>query len=358
MRYTNILITGGSGFIGSTLAIRLKERHPAARVTALDNLRRRGSELNVPRLAAAGVAFAHGDIRCPEDLTGFPEPFDLLIECSAEPSVLAGFSENPGYLIQTNLGGTVNCLELARRDGADLLFFSTSRVYPVRALTDLALEEAGTRFELAAEQTTPGVSPAGVSESFPLTGSRTLYGATKLASELLIQEYGDAFGLRAIVNRCGVVAGPWQMGRVDQGVFGHWLLAHLYRRPLRYIGYGGTGKQVRDLLHVDDLFEATDRQLEHFDALAGQTFNLGGGRDCSLSLLETTALCREITGNTVDVAPDSTARSGDVPLYLSDGQAFESATGWRRRHSAADVLRDIHDWARAHERALAPVFAP
>ena len=107
----------------------------------------------------------------------------------------------------------------------------------------------------------PGASPAGIAEDFPLEGARTLYGATKLAAELLVAEYADAFGLQAVIDRCGVIAGPWQMGKVDQGVFTYWMLAHHFGRPLRYIGYGGAGKQVRDLLHVDDLVDLVDEQL-------------------------------------------------------------------------------------------------
>lgn len=356
MPYVNVLITGGAGFIGSHLALGLKARYPTARVTALDNLKRRGTELNLPRLLAGDVRFVHGDIRCPEDLAGFREPFDLLIECSAEPSVLAGFGDNPGYVIQTNLGGTVNCLELARRHQADIVFLSTSRVYPVEALTRLDIEEAETRFVLGEEQPWPGASGAGIGEAFPLVGHRTLYGATKLASELLIQEYQDAYGLRAIINRCGVVAGPWQMGKVDQGVFALWLLAHYFKRPLRYVGYGGSGKQVRDLLHVEDLLEVVVRQLEGMDALSGRVFNVGGGVPCSLSLREATTLCEEITGNRIQITPEPEARNGDVPIYLTDYGALTRATGWSCRTTPRTIVEDIFTWTQAHECHLEQVL--
>ena len=213
------------------------------------------------------------------------EPIDALIECSAEPSALAGTDGETAYTVHTNLTGAYNCLELARRDDAQLVFLSTSRVYPVQAQRELAYEEGETRFELSDEQKTPGASPAGISEDFPLEGARTLYGATKLAAELLIAEYADGFGLRAVVDRCGVIAGPWQMGKVDQGVFAFWLFHHHFGLPLSYIGFGGTGKQVRDLLHVDDLVELVDEQLSDPDGWAGFVGNVGGGRDHSLSLL-------------------------------------------------------------------------
>ncbi len=101
-----------------------------------------------------------------------------------------------------------------------------------------------------------------------------------------------------------MIAGPWQMGKVDQGVFTYWMLAHHFRRPLRYIGFGGRGKQVRDLLHVEDLVDLLDEQIQDPDRWDGSKLNVGGGRDCSLSLLETTRLCAEITGNELEIGSE------------------------------------------------------
>ena len=266
MTARTILVTGGAGFIGSNLAVALA-REPGTTVIAFDNLRRRGSELTFDRLRAAGVTFAHGDVRVATDLTAAVARADVVVECSAEPSVLAGRDGNPRYVIDTNLLGLVNCLELARRDGAALVFLSTSRIYPTALLSRLHYAPRGQRFELLDAQPFPGASAAGISEGFPLDGSRTLYGATKLAAELLIAEYVDMFALRAIINRCGVVSGPWQMGHAEQGVFAYWLLAHLFERPLKYIGYGGQGHQVRDVLHVDDLAELIAIQIARPETL-------------------------------------------------------------------------------------------
>jgi CDP-paratose 2-epimerase len=280
-------------------------------------------------------------------------PIDALVECSAEPSALSGLDGDTGYLVHTNLTGAYNCLELARRDGAQFLFLSTSRVYPVAPQLELALEETETRFELAAEQPVPGASPAGISEAFPLEGARTLYGTTKLAAELLVEEYRAAFGLRAVVNRCGVIAGPWQMGKVDQGVFTHWMLAHRFQRPLKYIGFGGEGKQVRDLLHVEDLVDLVERQLLDPHGWDGRTVNVGGGRECSLSLRETTAICRELTGNEVPIEPEPETRAGDVPIYLSDCARLFGLDEWRPRRDAKQVLADIHEWIAGDEERIA-----
>jgi CDP-paratose 2-epimerase len=345
-----LMITGGAGFVGGNLAVSLAARHPDWEVVAFDNLMRRGSELNLPRLREAGVEFAHGDVREPGDLAAAGS-FDAMIECSAEPSVLAGYAD-ASYSVQTNLVGAFNCLERARAEEAFLVFLSTSRVYPVAPQLALALEEAETRFELAGEQPVAGAGPEGIAEDFPLEGARTLYGATKLSAELLIEEYASAFGLRAAVNRCGVIAGPWQMGKVDQGVFSWWLLSHHFGRPLAYIGYGGSGKQVRDLLHVEDLVDLVDEQLGDPERWSGTTANVGGGRECSLSLLETTALCRELTGREVPIEAVEETRPGDVPVFLSDCSRIHSLTSWRPRRQPRTVLSDLLDWVVGHEDAL------
>jgi CDP-paratose 2-epimerase len=266
---------------------------------------------------------------------------------------MSGVDGDTGYLVHTNLTGAYNCLELARRDGAFVVFLSTSRVYPVQPQVELNLEEAETRFELAAEQPFRGVSPAGISEDFPLEGARTLYGATKLSAELLVEEYRTGLGVPAVIDRFGVIAGPWQMGKVDQGVFTHWMLAHQFRNPLSYIGFGGHGKQVRDLLHVEDLVDLVERQLLDPDKWDGQTVNAGGGRECSLSLLETTALCQELTGNEVPITPVADTRQGDVPIYLSDCARLFAFDEWRPRRGARQVLADIHEWIASDEERIA-----
>ena len=351
-----VLVTGGAGFVGASVSLALKERNPEWELLAFDNLKRRGSELNLPRLSDAGVAFVHGDVREAGDLMALPA-IDALVECSAEPSVLAGYGEAADYVVRTNLLGAYHCLQLARRDDAVFLFLSTSRVYPLELLNQLRLTETATRFGLAAEQELVGASEAGISEAFPLGGARTLYGATKLAGELLAAEYADAFGLRVVIDRCGVIAGPWQLGKVDQGVFTHWVLSHHFGRPLAYLGYGGTGKQVRDLLSVADLVELIDEQLRNLDTWAGFTGNVGGGPGCSLSLLETTQLCRELTGNEVPIEVIGAARPGDVPLYVSDCARLFERTDWRPRRAPREILADIHGWVKDNEAALEAALA-
>ena len=249
-----ILITGGAGFVGSSLALTLKREDPGLQICGFDNLRRRGSELALPRLREAGVEFVHGDVRAPDDLRE-AGAFDLLIECSAEPSVQAGYAGSPAYAVQTNLCGTANCLEAARQYRAGVIFLSTSRVYPIARMRTLPLERRGNRLDLVDASSGTGWSYGGVTIDFPLSGHRSMYGATKLASELLVEEYRVMYGLRTVVNRCGVIAGPWQMGKVDQGFIVLWASRHLFDGSLTYSGFGGEGLQVRDVLHVADLCE-------------------------------------------------------------------------------------------------------
>jgi CDP-paratose 2-epimerase len=344
-----VLIAGGAGFVGANLAVALAGRHPGWDIVALDNLRRRGSELNLIRLREAGVTFVHGDVRALDDVLAL-DPVDAVVECSAEPSALAGVDGAPSYALHTNLLGAYHCLELARRDAAQFVFLSTSRVYPIGGLAALRYDERETRFELGGEQHGPGVSADGISEAFPLLGARTIYGTSKLAAELLVGEYAAGFGVPTVVNRCGVIAGPWQMGKVDQGVFTYWLLAHHLGLPLRYLGFAGSGKQVRDVLHVDDLVDLLDDQLARPEAWAGATVNVGGGREHSLSLRETTDLCRELTGN--DVAVDSAGddpRPGDVPIYISDCARLGTFSTWRPRRAVRQTLSDTYAWLLDHE---------
>lgn len=294
-----VLVTGGAGFVGSNVAVALAERHPDWELVAFDNLRRRGSELNLPRLRETGVEFVHGDVRELSDLEAV-QGIAALVECSAEPSVLAGLAGGLDYLARTNLMGAYNCLEVARSQDAHLVFLSTSRVYPVAALAALAFDETPTRLELADNQPLPGVGPAGISEEFPLGGACTPYGATKLAAELLIAEYAESFGLRAVIDRCGAIAGPWQMGKFDQGIV---------------------------------------------------TANVGGGPTCS-SLQEATELCQALTGRQLEVNTVGAGRPGDVPIYISDCSRLFGHTNWRPQRDPRAILVDTFAWAQQNESAI------
>jgi CDP-paratose 2-epimerase len=348
----SILITGGAGFVGSSLALQLKNHFPQTRVVSLDNLYRRGSELNLPRLQAAGIEFVKGDIRHANE---FPAgPFEFIIECSAEPSVLAGYGESPDYLMETNLMGTYRCLEQARQWQSKTIFLSTSRVYPISVLEKHPWTEQPTRFTW---NDVPGaaISSGGVTEDCAMNAARSLYGWTKFASESLIEEYRAGFGLRAVTNRCSVIAGPWQMGKVDQGVVALWVFRHYFGKPLKYIGYGGTGKQVRDMLHVADICDLVTEQISHFEKWEGWLGNVGGGLAISASLLELTGICQKVIGREVPIAAEIENRQADLRIFLADSSRLFSRTSWRPKRNVEKIVADVFDWVRANEKELKPL---
>ena len=352
-----ILVTGGAGFVGGALATGIKAACPDASVIALDNLKRAGSELRRTPLKDAGIEFVHGDIRNPDDLHLAGRPIDVIVECSAEPSVLAGMDGSPRYVLDTNLGGTINCLELARQRRAKVVFLSTSRVYPTATCNELTFAESGTRYELTPEQPIPGASAKGIAESFPLDGARTLYGYTKLASEMLLQEYAAAYGLEHSTIRFGVISGPGQRGTVEQGVFALWMARHLWGESLSYKGWGGTGKQVRDVVHIDDARDLVFSILAKWDKARGHTFNAGGGREISASLLEATAACQEITGRRLKFSSVAETHPTDIRIYLTDNSAVEKGLGWRPRLGVRKLFEDLNRWMIADESRLRPILA-
>jgi len=354
--HLTVLITGGCGFVGSNLCLLLKEKNPDYKIIALDNLKRRGSELNIPSLKNAGIEFVHGDIRQKGDLDLIEQPLDFIIDAAAEPSVLAGMGPTLNYVLDTNLGGTINTLEFAARKKAKFIFLSTSRVYPIEYLEQLKYHESDTRFIIDAAQEIPGISPAGIAENFPLDKARSVYGTTKLASELMIEEFRAFFGVDYVINRCGVIAGPYQMGKVDQGVVTLWVSRHFWKKPVSYFGYGGTGKQVRDVLHILDLFDLIDYEMTNFDVVSGKTMNAGGGIPSSTSLCELTELCRLITGNTVEAIPVLQNRQGDIPLYITDNSRITTTTGWMPKRNMTNVIQDIFEWIRTNEKQLKQIL--
>jgi len=351
-----ILITGGAGFVGSSLATAFKSEDPKTSITVLDNLRRRGSELNLERFKKMGIHFAHGDIRNPSDILDLDGNFDLLIEASAEPSVLAGLNGSPNYVLDTNLTGTLNCLEFARHRAKGLIFLSTSRVYSIKPLKEIGLREGPTRFEILENQKQTGITAKGVSESFPTHLARSLYGATKLASELIIQEYVDTYRLPAIMNRCGVLAGAGQFGKTDQGVFTHWVVQHYFSKPLKYTGFGGEGKQVRDLLHPLDLYALIKKQHEALESQKGAIFNVGGGIENSTSMFELTRHCQNIVGNLVPIHSVPETSPVDIPLYVSDNTLVRQTFDWQPTRSVENSVKEIALWIRQNEAQLKSLF--
>jgi CDP-paratose 2-epimerase len=354
----HILITGGCGFIGSHLAVDLAAR--GYTVTVLDNLSRPGTEILLEkRIRPENIKFVRGDVRRSEDLPKLGGTFSVMIECSAEPSVLAGTREEDARrLLDINLQGAINCFEWARAHRVPVLFLSSSRVYPYNKLNACHFRETETRFELV--QGCEGVTPRGVQVEMPLSGVRSLYGASKLCAELILREYAAQYDLPAIIDRCGVIAGPWQLGKVDQGVFTFWLAQHYFKKPLKYIGFGGMGKQVRDLLHVQDLVDLVAKQVECLvgdkPAYRGEIFNVGGSHYSNLSLREATDICKELTGHSMAIGAASESRPADIIWYITDHGRTEQVFGWEPKRPPRKILEDTFEWLRDHEADFRKIF--
>jgi CDP-paratose 2-epimerase len=343
--------------VGSNLAIYLKNKNPNFEIVGLDNLKRRGSEFNIKRFRDNNIAFVHGDVRSLEDIESIGQ-YDLLLECSAEPSVHAGYGSSPNYLINTNLQGTINCLETARKYKSKVIFLSTSRVYPIEALRNLPLKEFENRLDIPKDASGLGWSHEGIAEDFPLTNMRSLYGATKLCSELILEEYSYAYEIPYIINRCGVIAGPWQMGKVDQGFMTLWTAKHIFKSDtLKYMGFGGKGLQIRDVLNVFDLCDLVQLQIENFDKLNRSIFNAGGGASNSVSLCELTTKCQKITGESLKIGSVPETNSFDIPYYVTDNKKIESTLKWKPIRTVDDTIVQIKDWILENYEELKPILS-
>lgn len=343
-----ILITGICGFVGSRLGLALRERM-GAHVYGVDNLVRPGSEGNRRELASRGIGFVHGDMRMRSDIDALPA-CDWVIDAAANPSVLAGIDgrSSPRQVSEHNLSGTLNILEYCRERSAGLILLSTSRVYSVRDLAALPIQERDSAFAFDAARPAPaGVSRNGIAEAFPVRQPISLYGATKLASEVMSIEYGLAFRFPVWINRCGVLGGAGQFGTAEQGIFSYWLHAHAARLPLRYIGFGGRGLQVRDGFHPDDLADLVAAQIKRAKPPEDPIFNAGGGAANAMSLAQLTAWCdREFGGH--PPAPDCAPRRFDIPWVIMDSSRARDELGWMPQRSLESILDEIASHVRTH----------
>jgi CDP-paratose 2-epimerase len=348
-----ILITGACGFVGSTIALALREGWPDWEVVGLDNLVRPGSETNRSRLKQRGTKLIHADIRNPSDLETIAR-CDWLLDAAANPSVLAGVDgkSSPRQLLEHNLFGTVNLLELARAWNSGFLMLSTSRVYSIHQLAALPVQAKAARFQPNAKKTKlAGFSDHGVAEDFSTAPPLSLYGSSKLASEVLACEYAEAFKLPVFINRCGVLAGAGQFGKVDQGIFSYWIHSWCAQRPLKYIGFKGTGFQVRDCLHARDLVPLLVKQIKQPQKDAPRIINVSGGIKQSASLLELSAWCENRFGKG-NISGSKETRPFDVPWLVLDSSLARKVWQWTPQTSLESIWNEIAAHAVANPRWL------
>lgn len=366
-----ILITGACGFLGHWMATELLEHFEGVQLIGLDNMVRAGSQNNRQKLKAAGVDFYHGDLRMMSDLDSLPSA-DWVIDCAALASVLAGTAAqgnqngaaSPRQLLEHNLAGSLNLLEYCRVRGSGLVLISTSRVYSIAALTSLPLVEKNGAFSLDTESLhtdsldtdslnadqplPPGLTANGIDETFSNEAPISIYGATKLASETMAKEYAAAFDFPLRINRCGLLAGAGQFGRPDQGIFSFWIHSHLRRRPLRYIGFGGGGLQVRDCLHPRDVARLVAEQIQvGRDDGKPIVANVSGGIESARSLCQTTQWCDQRFGKH-PVGSSDQVRPFDLPWVVLDSSAAANAWQWKPSMSAEMIFDEIADHAAQH----------
>jgi len=349
-----ILVTGICGFVGSTLARALLSARQDLTVMGVDNLIRPGSEVNRLELVRLGVKMFHGDLRNSSDFETLPA-CEWVIDAAANPSVLAGVDgrSSSRQVLEHNLGGTVNILEYCKTHRAGFILLSTSRVYAIKPLAGLAVEVQAKAFRPRTDvHLPPGLSAVGISEDFSTSPPISLYGSTKLASEVIALEYGETFGFPVWVNRCGVLAGAGQFGKPDQGIFSFWINAHLCRKPLRYIGFDGLGHQVRDCLHPRDLLPLLQQQLaEPLRSTKPRLVNVSGGVASARSLRQLTDWCDARSGP-VAVGRDPRLRPFDLPWVVLDSRLASQVWNWQLQTDAESIFEEILSHARANPNWL------
>ncbi len=335
-----ILITGACGFVGSCLTIEFLRKFPTWEILGIDNFSRIGSRDNLPKLKSLGAEIVCGDIRNPADLDGF-EGLDWIVDCAANPSVLAGVEGSSRELIENNLYGTVNLLEVCKSLGCGFTLISTSRVYSCNDLVDMPLTETKNRYQYElCENEIVGLGTKGVTELFSTTPPLSLYGSSKLASELLILEYSYLFGFPAYINRCGVMAGKGQFGKIDQGIVGYWIKSWVEKKPLKYIGFNGEGKQTRDCLHPKDLVCLLKKQIANKDESKPRIVNVSGGVENSFSLAELSRWCLKNI-DTHEIGIDPLDRKFDIPWLILDASLANKEWEWSVETKLEEIFTEI-----------------
>ena len=336
-----ILISGICGFVGSTVARSLLAA--GHQVAGFDSYIRPGSETNREPLERLGAKVITADLRDARAMDALPAA-DFVIDAAANPSVLAGVDGKTSSreLVDHNLVGTVNLLEYCKAHRAGFILLSTSRVYSIAPLTALKVTAVREAFVPAPGTPLPaGLTAAGLDESFATAAPISLYGATKLASEALALEYGETFGFPVFINRCGVLAGAGQFGRADQGIFAYWINSWRRKRPLKYLGFGGHGHQVRDCLHPRDLLPLLEKQFATPKLSVGdRVVNFSGGAVSAMSLKQLSTWCAARFGPHA-VVEDGTPRPFDIPWIVLDPAKAARVWQWRPATPTAAILEEI-----------------
>ena len=334
-----ILITGGCGFIGSNIAVYLKENLKKSEIFSLDNLSRKGSKINKTRLQKNKIHNYKINIE-DYDKIKLLKKFNLIIDCCAEPAIEES-KKNPNKVFNTNLVGTFNILKKCINDGANLIFLSSSRVYSIIDLNKIIKKKVISK---------PLNIKYKINERFSTNSPSSLYGYTKLSSEKLIQEMFYKTNLKYLINRFGVIAGPWQFGKQDQGFVPLWIARHFLNKKLSYIGFGGNGHQVRDILHIQDACEIILKQIQKIKKINNKIFNIGGEKYNAISLKTLTLKCEKLTKNKIILKKIAKTSLFDIPYYVSDNAKIEKTYNWKPKKNLDNILNDIYLWIKNNKK--------
>ena len=338
-----ILITGGCGFVGSNLALFLKKK--GFTVHTLDNLTRKGSRYNSNLLKKQKIKNYKINISNIKKIKSLPK-YDLILDCCAEAAV--EISKNDfDKVINTNLIGTINILKKSKNDKSKIIFISSSRIYPLEEMNKI-IKNKNLKSKIKISKM--------FSEKDKIIGPKTIYGLTKLCSEMLIEEFSYAYQLKYLINRCGVISGPLQFGKQDQGFVSLWIWRHLNKKKLSYIGYGGYGNQIRDVLHIDDLSELILLQIKNINKINNKLFTVGGSKTSYTSLNQLTKLCQKITGNKIKMGKVSKTSSYDIPYYLSDNTHVSNTYRWKPKRNINQVVMDTFLWLKNNKPIIKKYF--
>jgi CDP-paratose 2-epimerase len=330
-----ILITGGCGFVGTNLAHRFLSE--GRRVCVFDDLSRPGVERNLHWLRETHgdeLVVKIADVRDAAAVRDAVRRASHVFHLAAQVAVTTSLGD-PIHDFDVNARGTVNVLEAVRHSARKppLFFTSTNKVYG--GLDDVELHEERLRYTPADEQ----VAGHGISEARPLD-FHSPYGCSKGTADQYVIDYARSYGLKTVVFRMSCIYGPHQFGTEDQGWVAHFLIRALNREPITIYG---DGKQVRDILYVEDLVDAFVRAAENIDRCSGRAFNIGGGAANTISLRELLAMLRKLDGRAPRVDWGEW-RTGDQKYYVSDSTRFREATGWQPAMSAAAGIRALREW--------------
>ena len=345
-----VLITGGASGFGKALAEKFAEEK--WRILIAD-INPQASEHTVSELTAAGVE-AHW-VKC--DITSQSDIDDMYMTALELWQGIDVLINNAGIysggtvnevdeanwmkVIDTNLIGTFNVLKKCQNDKSIIIFLSTSRVYSIHNLRKLVkqkniLNKINPKFK--------------INEEFETNLPKSLYGFSKLCSEELIKEYNYSNNIKYIINRFGVIAGPWQFGKQDQGFVSLWVAKHLFKKKLSYIGFGGYGNQIRDIIHIEDVCEIIFLQIKNLNKKFNNTFNIGGGIKNTISLRQLTIKCEKLIGHKLRVKKVKKTSKFDIPYYVTDNKKVSKYYKWRPLKNIDQILKDVYTWLRIYKK--------